>query len=411
MTEFQFIAIILTFAAVGGYINYRYIGFPTTIGHMAFALLLSVLAIIAGELGWLDIESLKGVVGHIDFTQILLHGMLSFLLFAGALHIDLNDLKDVKWPVGILATAGVLLATFITGTLTWMAAHAIGIDFPYVYALLFGALISPTDPIAVLSILKQVGVKKSLFVKVGGESLFNDGVGVVVFLAILGSVAKPDHIDIAEFFTVFIKEGIGGLALGGLLGWITYRLLRSIDEYTVEIMLTIALVAGGYALAEFIHVSAPLCMVSAGLIIGNQGRHFAMSETTSTHLDLFWELIDEILNAVLFLLIGLEILIVTVSNQTVILGIFAIAAVLLGRLISVGIPITLLRLKTDFDKGTIRLLTWGGLRGGLSIAMALSLPESPEKSIILTLTYAVVLFSILVQGLSFRRVINVIIKN
>lgn len=409
MTPFQFIAVILTFAAVGGYLNYRYIGLPPTIGHMAFALLLSLSAIAAGAIGIFDVGIVRDTVERIDFTDVVLHGMLSFLLFAGALHINLGDLRDVKWPVGILATGGVVMGTFLSGTLVWLAAGLVGIEFPYIYALLFGALISPTDPIAVLSILKQAGVSRRLYMKIGGESLFNDGVGVVMFLAILGAAANPGDIDVTGFFTIFAVEALGGLALGSALGWATYRLLRSIDEYKLEVMLTLALVAGGYALAEFLHVSAPLSMVAAGLIIGNHGRNFGMSETTRKHLDVFWELVDDVLNAVLFLLVGLEIMIVEVSGGTVILAILAIAAVLVSRLVSVGLPISLVRLRQPLERGTIRLLTWGGLRGGLSIAMALSLPSGPEKELILTLTYGVVLFSILVQGLTFRHVIGLVV--
>ena len=411
MTTFQIIAVILTAAAAGGYLNYRFIGLPATIGHMAFALLLSLLAIGAGKMGWLNLEEIKGVVNSIDFSEVVLHGMLSYLLFAGALHINFNDLKAVKWPVGILATVGVVLATFITGTLTWYAAQLIGLNLPYIYALLFGALISPTDPIAVLSILKQAGASKNIYTKVGGESLFNDGVGVVVFLAILGIATSGAKFDPSHFFLAFACESLGGMTLCGLIGWGTYSLLRTSGECKVAVMPTLALVTGGYALADFIHVSAPLCMVVAGLVIGNHGRAFGMSENTRRHIDVFWELIDEILNAVLFLLIGLEILVVTLSGQFITLGIMAIGAVLIARLISVGLPITLMRFNQEFERGTIRLLTWGGLRGGLSIAMALSLPAGDEKNIILTLTYIVVLFSIFVQGLSFQSGIKMIMKD
>ncbi|PZQ48075.1 MAG: sodium:proton antiporter [Micavibrio aeruginosavorus] len=410
MTVFEIIAVILSVAAIGGYINYRYIGFPPTIGHMAFALLLSVLAIFAGSMGWFDLDAARAVVNSIDFSEVVLHGLLSYLLFAGALHIRLDDLKSVKWAVGSLATIGVVMATFLIGTLIWWAAQWMGLPMPYVYALLFGALISPTDPIAVLSILKEAGASKSLSTKVGGESLFNDGVGVVLFLAILSAANNPDHFEVSHVLLAFVEEGMGGLLLGGVLGWITYCLLRSIDDYKVEVLLTIALVTGGYALAEALHISAPLCMVAAGLIIGNQGRAHGMSDTTRQHIDVFWELVDEVLNAVLFLLIGLEILIVTLSSHTVQLGLIAIPIVLLARFVSVGLPVTVMRFFQAFDKGTVRLLTWGGLRGGLSIAMALSLPAGPEKPVILTMTYIVVLFSIFVQGLTFKRSIAYIMK-
>lgn len=411
MTSFQIMAILLTFAAVGGYLNCRFIGLPATIGHMAFALILSLLAIVCGKLGWFDLAWVKTLVGQIDFSKLFLHGMLSFLLFAGALHIKFDDLKSVKWSVGTLATVGVVLATAITSTLTWLAAHLIGINLSYIDALLFGALISPTDPIAVLSILRHAGISKRLYTQIGGESLFNDGVGVVLFLAILGAAVSPSSLSIKDFLIIFGQQSLGGLALGLVLGWIVYRLLRPIDDYKVEVMLTLALVAGGYALAEYLDMSAPLCMVAAGLIIGNKARAKGMSEETIQHLDIFWELIDEILNAVLFLLIGLEIMIIPLSHQILALGVLAIAAVLIARWISVGLPISVIRLWKNFEPGTIRLLTWGGLRGGLSIAMALALPVSSDKWLILALTYIVVLFSIMVQGLSFRRVIPLVIKN
>lgn len=406
MTIFQIIAVLICFAALGGYVNQKFIGLPATIGHMAFALLMSLIGISLNALGWVDLTVANDFIKDIDFSEVLLHGMLSFLLFAGALHINLEDLKNVKWPVAILATAGVTMATFITGTLIWFAASALGAHLPYLYALLFGALISPTDPIAVLAILKQVGATKKLYVKIGGESLFNDGVGVVVFLTILSITVSHSAPTVTDVAFAFLKEAGGGLALGAVLGWCTYQLLRSIDEYKTEVMLTLALVMGGYAIAEYIHVSAPICMVVAGLIVGNQGRELGMSETTQHHIDVFWELIDEVLNAVLFMLIGLEIIIISMTSQHLLLGAVAIIAVLVARFFSVAIPISLMGIRSKFEKGTIGLLTWGGLRGGLSIAMALSLPSGDEKNIIVPITYIVVLFSILVQGMTFKRVLK-----
>jgi len=411
MTIFQITAIILTTASIGGYLNKRFFKLPSTIGHMIFALAFSVLVIACGKTGWVDVDSIRDMVEGIDFSGIVIHGMLAFLLFAGALHINLNDLKHVRLPVAILATAGVVIATMITGTLVFWGAQLIGINLPYIYALLFGALISPTDPIAVLGIMKDIKtVPQPLYMKIGGESLFNDGVGVVVFLSILGVAASGDHFEIHEFLKEFAWGGIGGIGLGLLLGWITFRLLLTIDDYKTEIMLTLALVAGGYALAELLGVSGPLYMVAAGLIIGNHGRTLGMSDTTREHLDLFWELVDDILNDVLFLLIGLEMIIISFTQEGLILGTIAIAAVLAGRLISVGFPILLMSFSRSFEKGTILLMTWGGLRGALSIAMALSLPNGPEKSIILTLTYIVVLFSILAQGMTFKKVLQSVLR-
>jgi CPA1 family monovalent cation:H+ antiporter len=412
MTFFQICAILLTLTAIGGYLNHKYTKLPVTIGHMAFALLVSFTAIAMDKAGLIDTDNVREFVERIDFSDVLLHGMLSFLLFAGALHINLSDLKEVKWTVGILATIGVALATFIIGTLVWYAAQLCGLSLPYIYALIFGALIAPTDPIAVLAMLKQAKASKRMYVKIGGESLFNDGVGVVVFLTLLGIALGGQETTSAHVIRLFAQEAIGGLILGSLLGWLTFRLLRSIDEYKVEVLLTLALVTGGYAIAEYIHVSAPICMVVAGLVIGNHGRSFGMSDTTRQRLDEFWELIDEIMNAVLFMLIGLEVIILTTELSHIILGILAILIVLIGRLIGIALPISFLALlKTKFERGTIGLLTWGGLRGGLSIAMALSLPMGPEKSIIVPITYIVVLFSILVQGLTFTRAIKILTRS
>lgn len=411
MSLFQAIAVLMVLAALGGYINHRFVRLPTTIGYMAFTLVLSLVAIAANHLGWLDTAPLSDLVRHIDFPEVLLHGMLSVLLFAGALHISLRDLNDVKYSVFVLATAGVIIATAVTGTLTWYGASLFGLELPFIYALLFGALISPTDPIAALGILKEAGISKSLYVKIGGESLFNDGVGVVVFVAVLGlAETKGGEVEWTHTLASFAWEALGGIALGVALGWVTYRLLLSIDEYKVEIMITLALVTGGYALAEYIHISAPICMVAAGLIVGNQGRALGMSDRTRINVDLFWELLDEIFNAILFLLIGLELTVIAVNWPLVALGGMAILAVLAGRFISVALPITVMRTLHSFDSGTIRLMTWGGLRGGISIALALSLPASPEKSIILPITYIVVLFSVLVQGLTFRQVIRLVTR-
>lgn len=408
MTPFQIIAVLLTFVGIGGYINHKYFRLPETIGHMAFALLLSLGAIIAYKLGLYDIAPVKAIIGSINFSEVLLHGMLSFLLFAGALQIRFDDLKEVGIPVAVLATAGVVISTLITGTLVWQGAGFIGLNIPYIYALLFGALISPTDPIAVLAILKDAGLSKRIYTKIGSESLFNDGVGVVMFLTILGIAAGGQQASVQDISVLIAQKGLGGLAMGFFLGWVTDSLLYRLDDYKVEVLLTLALVTGGYALAEFMHVSAPICMVAAGLIVGAQSR--LRPDTALKRVYIFWELMDEIMNAVLFILIGLEVIVITITRQHMMLGVFAIVAVLLGRLVSVSLPIGLMSLQQKFERGTIPILVWGGLRGGLSIAMALSLPEGPEKSIILPVTYIVVLFSVLVQGLSFRRFLAFINK-
>jgi CPA1 family monovalent cation:H+ antiporter len=402
MTVFEIAAAVLTLTAVGAYLNQKYVKFPATIGLMAFSFLMSLVAILLNKMGWMDLTVASAFVGQIDFSDVLLHGMLSFLLFAGALHINLDDLNDVKWSVAVLATVGVMMSTFITGTLAWLGAGLVGLQLPYLYALLFGALISPTDPIAVLSILKEAGISKRLYVKIGGESLFNDGIGVVVFLTILGLATGAEKLEVSTVALLLVREALGGAALGLFLGWLVYRLLRSIDFYKVEVLLTLALATGGYALADLLHVSGPIYMVTAGLIVGNHGRNFGMSERTRARLDDFWELLDEILNAVLFILIGLEVIVIAVTKQHVLLGVMAIGAVLVARTISVGLPISVMDPRQFLNWRMIGLLTWGGLRGGLSIAMALALPAGPEKSVILPITYIVVLFSILVQGLTFK---------
>ena len=406
MTVFQITSVLLALAALAAYINHRFVRLPANMGLMVIGLLLSLLFVLLGKLGVFDVAHAAAFVRSIDFSDTLLHGMLAFLLFAGALHVDLSELSSQKVPVAILSTIGVVIATFVTGGLFWAGARWIGYDFPMIYALLFGALISPTDPIAVLGILKKVQAPKSLEIKITGESLFNDGIGVVVFLTILGIIVSgvpPEPWSITLFL---LEEAAGGVGIGLVLGWIVYRLLRSVDAYQVEVLLTLALAAGGYALAEALHVSAPIAIVVAGLAIGNHGRALAMSDQTRDHLDKFWELIDEILNAVLFVLIGLEVIALKLSWQFLGLGVVAIAAALLARFVSVGLPVAIMRFKRTFSPGAVKILTWGGLRGGISIALALSLPATPERDVILTVTYIVVVFSVLVQGLTLGALIG-----
>jgi CPA1 family monovalent cation:H+ antiporter len=410
MTTFQTIAILLTFAALGAYINYKFLKLPATVGLMTVALLVSFTALGLNWLGVINLAGTSAFIAKVDFSGLFLHGMLSFLLFAGALHIDLSELRKFKVLVAILATVGVLVATFVTGGLVWRAANALGFPLPYINALLFGALIAPTDPVAVLGILKESGLSKGLRVKIAAESLFNDGVGVVIFLILL-TMASGNHMPAAgDVLVALMWGGLGSVVLGLTLGWITYRLLLGIDNYKVEALLTLALASGGYSLAEAIGVSAPITMVVTGLFIGNHGRVFAMSEKTRHHLDMFWELLDEVFNAVLFIFIGLEMMAITITAPHLALGLVAIIAMLTGRFISVALPVLIMRMQYRFEKGTIRLLTWGGLRGGISIAMALALPPGPEKDLIIAMTYLTVVFSILFQGTTFRHVARWIIK-
>ncbi len=405
MGLFQVTAVLITLAAAFSYINYRYLKLPTTIGVMAIALMMSAFIIAAGSLGYNLHDWAEGILNQIDFEETLLHGMLAFLLFAGALHINLDDLGAQKGPIALLATVGVVASTFMVGGLTYYMLQLVGLPMSFVYCLLFGALISPTDPIAVLGILKTAGASTSLKTKITGESLFNDGIGVVVFLVIL-QIARGHEATFTSVSLLLLREAVGGVFFGLATGLLTFWMLRNIDNYQVEVLLTLALSMGGYAAAEALHISAPIAIVVAGLLIGNQGRMFAMSEKTNQNLDTFWELIDEVLNAVLFLLVGLEVLIMPIDRAHWPAGLAAIGIALLARYISVASMITLLRPMRTFSLGAIRILTWAGLRGGISVALALAIPRSAERETILAMTYAVVIFSILVQGLTVGRVVK-----
>lgn len=406
MHLFEVFALLITVTAGFSYLNHRVIGLPTTIGVMLIALLGSLLLQVS-EYAGLGLEShAEAWLSQIDFNEALLHGMLSFLLFAGALHININDLLDKKWVIASLAVIGTLLSTLLLGGLTWWVLGWLGLSVSFVHCLLFGALISPTDPIAVLGILKSAGAPKSLETKIAGESLFNDGVGVVVFLAILEIATGTHELSAGHVSVLFLQEAVGGAVFGLAIGSLAYYLLKSVNNYQVEIFITLALVSGGYALAQHLHVSGPIAIVLAGLLIGNQGRLLAMSETTREHLDLFWELIDEILNAVLFVLIGLEVLVLTFTQQYLAAGVILIPLVLLARWVAIGIPLNILGRFQPFTPGALWILTWGGLRGGISVALALSIPKSPERDLLLAMTYIVVVFSIVVQGLTIETLVK-----
>jgi len=406
MNLFDITALLITLTAIFSFINHCTLKLPMTIGVMVIGLLMSLTLLLLKPLGIdLTIQA-AAILKSIDFNQTLMHGMLSYLLFAGALHVNLADLARQKWLITSLATIGVLASTAIIGGLLWLSLSLIDIELPFIYCLVFGALISPTDPIAVLAILRTVHAPKSLETKITGESLFNDGVGVVIFMLISGFAFGEVDITIGSVVIFFLKEVLGGVVFGFVVGGITYAMLKRVDNYQVEILLTLALVTGGYALAEALHFSAPIAVVVAGLMIGNHGRLLAMSEITREHLDTFWELIDEILNAVLFVLIGLEILIITFESQLLVAGGISIVIVLFARFVSVGMPVLFIRKFRELTPGVTRILTWGGLRGGISVALALSLPASPERETILTITYCVVVFSILVQGLTIGKIIK-----
>jgi CPA1 family monovalent cation:H+ antiporter len=404
MLEIAATCLVLT--ALLAYLNHRFVGLPITIGVMVAALLLSlaIVGLDAVGVGHALRQYEESLLRSIDFSNVLMQGMLSLLLFAGALHVDLSELKAYRWQIGAFAVLGTVLSTLAVGFGVFAALPWVGLHLPLVYCLLFGALISPTDPIAVMGILKSAGAPKNLELVIAGESLFNDGVGVVVFTLLLGMLASGAAPDLAHSAKLLLHEAGGGVLYGLVLGFVTFRMLKSIDHYQVEVLLTLAAVTGGYALARHLHVSGPLAMVVAGLMIGNHGRAKAMSDTTRRYVDMFWELLDEILNAVLFVLIGMEVLLVSFS-----VGIFVGAAVatlvtLLARTLTIGLPVRALQRFFKLPHGAWKLLTWGGLRGGISVALALSLPSGPERSVVLSLTYCVVVFSILVQGLSVGRV-------
>lgn len=478
--------VLVALAAALAYVNHKFLKLPTTVGLMLLALLHAVAVLIIGRFYPPAIDSAQTLIGSIDFNESLMHGMLGYLLFAGALHVNLNDLKQQKLVIALLATIGVLVTTFLVGSFAYGITQLLGIEVRFLHCLIFGSVIAPTDPIAVLSIVKKLGAPKSLETKIAGESLFNDGVGVVVFIALMGiagisqghgeaeshplahSAYTIGHLDADERYAVFPEDEVpygyedrvvappielleaadpsmphegmawiklsqeelqsthkesyitgaaklfaleagGGILFGLALGFIAFLLIRSIDNYTTEILLSLAVVTGGYALAYKLHVSGPLAMVVAGLLLGNHGRALAMSDQTREHLDTFWELVDELLNAVLFVLIGLEVLVLSFEGKYLLAGALAVPAALLARFISVGGVVSMLRLKRTFTPNAVKVITWGGLRGGISIAMALALKDGLAKgteqdaiagNALLTMAYVVVAFSILVGGLT-----------
>jgi len=412
MTILDIAAILVTLTALFSYLNHRILRLPVTIGVMLISLVMSLSLLLLGKFGLGVEHEAQILLARIDFDFALLQGMLSFLLFAGALHINLNDLVLQKRAISILATVGVVISTLVIGTGFYCLIQLFGLSMPFTYCLLFGALISPTDPIAVLGILKSAGVPKSLEVKVAGESLFNDGVGVVIFIALFEITFGGQELSWWHVSQLFLLEAVGGAFLGLLLGYIAYLMLKSVNNYQVEILITLALVMGGYALASAIHTSGPIAIVVAGLLIGNQGRSFAMSEHTRKNLDTFWELLDEILNAVLFVLIGLEVLILSFKQEFLLAGLLTIPLVLLSRWIAVLLPVKILSRWRSFTSGAISVMTWGGIRGGISVALALSLPsDRPERELILAVTYLVVIFSIAVQGLSLKALVRKTVKS
>lgn len=402
------LSILIALAAVFGYINVRFLKLPVTIGLMVISIIFSIGVLIVGRFAPELLAMEQELVSQIDFEKVLLDGMLSFLLFAGALHVDFWQLKAQRWPILLFATLGVLTSTFLIGGLFYGLLMAFGAGIPFIYCLLFGALISPTDPIAVLGILKKAGVPKKLETKIVGESLFNDGVGVVIFLTIFGiASAGTGELHFSEIGLLFAEEVGGGIVLGLLLGYIAYYLMRTIDDYEVEVMITLAIVMGGYGLASYLHFSGPLAMVVAGLMVGHERfRTTTMSDTTETYVDKFWELMDVLFNAILFVLIGLEMTILSFEGPYVLIGLICIPLVLLSRFTALALPIELFRKRLEFIPRTNLIMTWGGLRGGISIALALSLTPEMPRDLILTVTYIIVVFSIIAQGLTIEGLVR-----
>jgi len=397
---------LIVLASIFSYLNYRFLKLPSTIGIMLIAIVVSIILVLFGE------TFLPRTFGHlhnlminIDFTEVLMGAMLNFLLFAGGIHINIDDLKEQFRPVLIFSTVGVVISTFVVGFGMFYLLPFLGIYLPFIYCLLFGALISPTDPVAVLSILKQANVSKSLETKVAGESLFNDGMAVVVFTVVL-QLALGDKVELGleNIGLLLLKEAGGGLFLGVVLGWVTSRLMREVDDYIISVLVTLSVVMGGYLIARQMHISGPLTMVAAGLFMGNFNVKFKMKSITQDYLIKFWELIDEILNAVLFLFIGFELLMIKDLSHFIIPGLVAIVIVLLARVISIWGPTKFM--KRTFSRQTVKVLIWGGIRGGVSIALAMSIPKNEYSEIILSITYCVVVFSIIVQGLTIAKVAN-----
>ena len=412
MNVFEIGAILIGLSALFGYINHRFIRLPHTIGLVMIALAAS-LAIIAIEALSPDTRIahlVTDMLDQIDFHEAVMNGMLSFLLFAGALHVDFSVFKSRSLAIGMMATVGILISTFVIGGAAWWLLNAFGIDMPFIWALVFGALISPTDPVAVLGLFKTVDVPKSLEAKMAGESLFNDGVGVVVFAVVVAIAAGGgDHgqsMTVSTVMQLFFIEAGGGAVLGLLAGYIGYRALYQIDEHNLEVLITLAIVMVTYVIALHLHMSGPIAMVVAGLFLGNRGMKYAFSENTKDYIQKFWSLLDEILNSVLFLLIGLEVLIVVQRADDIGVALLLIPVTIAARWIAVSVPIAILSRWRTFTKGAIPILTWGGLRGGIAVALALSLPNNEYKPTILTITYAVVLFSIIVQGLTIKALVE-----
>lgn len=391
--------------AVFGYINFRFIKLPATIGIMLISVIASLIVIGIGYIRPKFFYDITNIISTINFYNTLMQVMLGFLLFAGAMHIDAKKMRKERASIITFATVGVVLSTFIIGILLYIVTGWFGMQIDFISCLLFGALISPTDPIAVLGILKQANIPQSLEMKITGESLFNDGVAVVIFTTIIEVMrAGINNVSVAGVLGLFFKEAVGGFIFGLLLGYAGFLALKSINNYTIEVLITLAIVMGGYSFADYLHISGPLAIVAAGIVTGNQSLEYGTSDVTRDYMNKFWEMIDEVMNAILFLLIGFEMLVIPFTQTLLWLGAATILIVLTARFLSVALPIEILKQRRAFERNAIAILTWGGLRGGISVALALSLPVDNTTRILVPVTYFVVLFSILVQGLTIGKI-------
>jgi len=410
LSPFDAAAILIVLAALFAYFNHRVLKLPTAVGLTVTGLIASLAVIGIDQIVPQSTvaEDITRFINELDFHSTLMDGMLSFLLFAGALHVDLGHMAKGKWPILILSTIGVVISTLIVGGAIYCAAALLGLTLPLIWALVFGALISPTDPVSVMGVLQRANVSPTLEATVAGESLFNDGVGVVVFAILLSAAISGEPLSLSTAATMFAMEAGGGILIGLAVGYVAFRMMRSIDEYKTEVLLSIAVVMGGYALAHALHVSGPVAMAVAGLLIGNHGVTYAMSDLTRDYLHKFWAIIDDILNTVLFLLIGLEVVAISSEPAALALGLIAIPVALAARAIAVGLPLKAMQPILHLGPLAPVTLVWGGLRGGISVALALGLANGPERSLILTATYIVVLFSVIVQGGTIEKVLGIV---
>lgn len=402
-------SILIVLSAIFSFLNSRFLKLPPAIGIMLLAILTSISLVALGEIYPAFSQNFSGLVASVDFPAVLMGAMLNFLLFAGAIHVSMQDLNKQRLPILILSTVGVLLSTFMVGALMHSMLLLLEVDVPFIQCLVFGALISPTDPLAVIAILKRAGITKPIQVKIAGESLFNDGVSVMLF-AILLQLAQGSEVDITfrNIAGLFVQETIGGLVVGLLLGYVGSQGIKRINDYQVTVLITVAIVMGGYLVTRYLEISGPLTMAAAGLVIGNYGKKTAMSAADKDYLDKFWEMIDEILNAMLFLIIGLELLLITEIQQYWMIGCLSIVIVLFSRYLSIWLPMWVIPGIGRFDAKTMAVMVWGGLRGGVSVALALTIDPYLNQNLFLSATYYVVVFSIVVQGLSIGKLITLI---